>query len=162
MTLIRNGNVIENAYTPVADDAPLPQGPIVVSLKRLRAEGEALFQRNAPVGVKLSSDQSPEALGSELERLSLVVLEFPKFRDGRPFSWARMLRTRLRFTGEIRATGDFLYDQLAHMVRVGFDAFELPPTIAPDQFKRALSEIPYAYQPSADGRKTIRELRAGR
>lgn len=162
MTLIRNGNVIENAYTPVADDAPLPQGPIVVSLKRLRAEGEALFQRNAPVGVKLSSDQSPEALGSELERLSLVVLEFPKFRDGRPFSWARMLRTRLRFTGEIRATGDFLYDQLAHMVRVGFDAFELPPTIAPDQFKRALSEIPYAYQPSADGRKTIWELRAGR
>jgi uncharacterized protein (DUF934 family) len=159
MTLIRNGEALEDTYTPVADEAPLPQGPIIVSLKRLRAEGDALFDRNAPVGVKLSSDQSPEALGSEIDRLSLVVLEFPKFRDGRPFSWARMLRTRLRFAGEIRATGDYLYDQLAHMVRVGFDAFELPPTIAPDQFKRALGEIPYVYQPSADGRKTIRELR---
>jgi uncharacterized protein (DUF934 family) len=159
MTLIRNGAPIDDTYASVADDAPLPQGAIIVSLKRLRAEGEALFERNTPVGVKLSSDQSPEALGSELDRLSLVVLEFPKFRDGRPFSWARMLRTRLRFTGEIRATGDYLYDQLAHMVRVGFDAFELPATIAPDQFKRALGEIPYAYQPSADGRKTIRERR---
>lgn len=162
MRLIKNGAPVDDTYALVADEAPLPQGPIIISLKRLRAEGEALFQRNAPVGVKLSSDQSPEALGSELDRLSLVVLEFPKFRDGRPFSWARMLRTRLRFQGEIRATGDFLYDQLAHMVRVGFDAFELPPSIVPDQFKRALSEIPYAYQPSADGRKTIRELRATR
>ncbi len=160
MPLIKNGAHCEDTYHVVADDAPLRQGAVIVSLKRLRAEGEALFERNTPVGVKLSSDQSPEALGSDLDRLSLVVLEFPKFRDGRPFSWARMLRTRLRFTGEVRATGDYLYDQIAHMVRVGFDAFELPPAIAPDQFKRALGEIPFVYQPSADGRKNIRELRA--
>ena len=50
-----------------------------------------------------------------MHRLSVIVLEFPKFRDGRGFSWARMLRTRLGFTGEIRATGHFLYDQLAFM-----------------------------------------------
>ncbi len=162
MTLIRNNDVIDDTYTLVADEAPLPQGAIIVSLKRLRAEGEALFARNTPVGVRLSSDQSPETIGSDLERLSLVVLEFPKFRDGRAFSWARMLRTRLRFTGEIRATGDYLYDQIAHMVRVGFDAFDLPPAISPALFQRALDEIPYAYQPSADGRTTIRQLRLAR
>lgn len=160
MPLIKNGEPAEDAYTFVADDAPLPPGPFIVSLKRLRAEGEALFERNSPVGVKLSSDQSPEQLGNDLDRLSLIVLEFPKFRDGRPFSWARMLRTRLRFKGEIRATGDYLYDQIAYMRRVGFDAFDLPSSVTPDLFKRALTEMTYVYQPSADGRATIRDLRS--
>lgn len=161
MPLIKNGVAAEDIYTAVADDAPLPDGPVIVSLKRLRADRDALLERNTPLGVRLASDQSPEALGSDLDRLSLVVLEFPKFRDGRPFSWARQLRTRLRFPGEIRAAGDYLYDQIAHMTRVGFDAFELPPAITPDLFRRALGEIPFVYQPSADGRKTIRDLRAG-
>lgn len=158
-TLIRNGHPIDDSYTLVADDAALPQGPVIVSLKRLRAEGEALFARNTAVGVRLASDQSPETIGSDLERLSLVVLEFPKFRDGRAFSWARMLRTRLRFQGEIRATGDYLYDQVNYMVRVGFDAFELPPNIEAEDFQRALGEMTYVYQPSSDGRKTIKQLR---
>ena len=160
--LLRQGRSDEDNFTAVADDAPLPQGPVVVSLKRLRAEGAALFERNTPLGVRLKSEESPELIGSDLDRLSLVVLEFPKFRDGRAFSWARMLRSRLGFKGEIRASGDFLYDQLAHMTRVGFDAFELPEAITPELYARALKEIPYSYQPSSDGRKTIRELRATR
>ena len=159
-TLIKNGVPAEDAYTDVADDAPLPDGAVIVSLKRFRADRDALFARNTPLGVKLASDQSPEALGADLDRLALVVLEFAKFRDGRPFSWARMLRTRLKFTGEIRATGDFLYDQLAFMVRVGFDSFELPQSITPELFARALGEMTLVYQPSADGRKTVRDLRA--
>jgi uncharacterized protein (DUF934 family) len=158
-TLIKNGAVSEDAYTVVADDAPLPDGAVIVSLTRLKTDRDTLFERNTPVGVTLASDQSPEALGSDLDRLALVVLEFPKFRDGRPFSWARMLRTRLRFTGEIRATGDFLYDQIAFLVRVGFDAFALPPAITPELFARALGEMTDVYQPSADGRPIIRDLR---
>ena len=158
-TYIKNGEVVDDGYTAVADEAPLPDGPVIVSLTRLRRDREALFERNTALGVKLAADQSPEALGSDLERLSLVVLEFPKFRDGRPYSWARLLRTRLRFEGEIRATGDFLFDQLAFMRRVGFDAFELPPAITPDLFARALTEMSLVYQPSADGRKTIAQLR---
>jgi uncharacterized protein (DUF934 family) len=156
---MKNGEVAGDGYTAVADDAVLPDGPVIVSLTRLRRDREALFERNTPLGVRLAADQSPESLGSDLERLSLVVLEFPKFRDGRPFSWARLLRTRLRFEGEIRATGDFLYDQLAFMTRVGFDAFELPPAITPELFARALAEMSNVYQPSADGRKTIAEMR---
>jgi uncharacterized protein (DUF934 family) len=159
-TLIQNGQVCDDPYISVADDAPLPEGPVIVSLQRLRAEREALLARNVKLGVRLASDQSPEALGGDLERLSLVVLEFPRFRDGRPFSWARLLRRRLRFGGEIRASGDFLYDQIAFMLRVGFDAFELPPSITQAQFHRALTEMSEVYQPSADGRKTILELRS--
>jgi len=160
LILIKNRQVTEDAYITVTDDAALPDGAVIVSLKRLAAERDTLFAHNTPVGVKLASDQSPEALGSDLDRLALVVLEFPKFRDGRPFSWARLLRTRLKFAVEIRASGDFLYDQIAFMVRVGFDSFDLPPSITPELFARALGEMTDVYQPSADGRKTIRELRS--
>jgi uncharacterized protein (DUF934 family) len=154
MPLIKNGEVAEDRFLFVPDAAPLPEGPVIVTLKRLRAEREALFARNTPLGVKLASDQSPEEIG-EMDRLAVVVLEFPRFRDGRPFSWARMLRTRLGFKGEIRAAGDFLYDQLAFLARVGVDTFELPPALTAAEFERAMGEISRAYQPAADGRKTI-------
>jgi len=157
--LIINNTPADDRYTAVADDAPLGEGAVIVSLKRFRADRDALLARNTPLGVVLTSEQSPEALGSDLDRLSLIVLEFPKFRDGRPFSWARLLRTRLKFTGEIRARGDFLYDQLAFMTRVGIDAFELPPALTPELFARALGEMSNVYQPSADGRQTITQLR---
>jgi uncharacterized protein (DUF934 family) len=160
MPLIKDGVLAEDLYTAVADDAPLPEGPVIVSLKRLRAERDTLLGRNQKLGVKLTSAESPESIGSDLERLSLVVLEFPKFRDGRPFSWARILRTRLKFDGEVRASGDFLYDQVAFLVRVGCDAFSLPPALTPALFQRALGEMTNVYQPAADGKKTIRNLRA--
>ena len=161
MPLIKNGTYAEDGFACVADDAALPPGGAVVSLARFKKERATLLARNAPLGVRLKSDESPEALGEDVQRLSLVVLEFPKFRDGRAFSWARMLRTRLGFRGEIRAAGDFLYDQLAFMNRVGFDAFEVSEKITPELLQRALKEMTQVYQSSADGRKTIRQLRAG-
>ena len=160
MKLIINGALAEDPYQSVAGDAPLPANGTIVSLVRFQRDREILLARNAPLGVRLKSEESPEALGEDLHRLSVVVLEFPKFRDGRAFSWARMLRTRLSFTGEIRATGHFLYDQLAFMHRVGIDAFEVPENITLEEYHRALGEMTDVYQPSADGRKTIRQLRA--
>jgi uncharacterized protein (DUF934 family) len=147
----------------LSDDAPLPEaGGAIVSLERFRRDRDQLIARNAPIGVRLRSDQSPELLGEDVHRLSLVALEFPKFRDGRAFSWARLLRTRLGFRGEIRAVGDFLYDQIAYQRRVGFDAWELPEGFTNETFQRALSEITEVYQPSADGRRTIAAQRGDR
>ena len=160
MPLIKHGEYARDDYAAADDASPLPEGPAIVSLARFQKEREALLARNVALGVRLTSDQSPALLGEDVSRLSLIVLEFPKFRDGRAFSWARMLRTRLGFKGEIRAAGDFLYDQLAFMLRTGFDAFEVPEHITPELFRRALAEMRYVYQPAADGRKTIRELRA--
>lgn len=159
MALIKDGVVVDDQYTFIADDAALPDGAIIVSLKRFEAERDTLLARNTKLGIVLPSDVSPEDVEG-IDRLALVVLEFPKFRDGRPFSWARMLRTRLNFTGEIRAAGNYLYDQIAYLARVGVDAFALPPAITPELFARALSEISNVYQPSADGRKTIVALRS--
>ena len=150
-------------YVVLSDDADLPEdGGAIVSLERFRRDRDKLIARNMPIGVRLRSDQSPEQLGEDVHRLSLVALEFPKFRDGRAFSWARLLRTRLHFTGEIRAMGDFLYDQIAYQRRVGFDAWDLPDGFAAETFQRALSEITEAYQPSADRRRTIAALRGAR
>ena len=158
--LIKSGAYAQDNFVPVADDAALPDGAVLVSLARFQKDRDALLARNTPIGVKLASDQNPQVLADDLSRLSLVALEFPKFRDGRAFSWARILRTRLGFTGEIRAVGDFLFDQVNYQHRVGFDAWEVPDHFTVEMFHKALNEMTDVYQPSADGKKTIRELRA--
>ncbi len=160
--IIKSGACAPDIYAAVADDAALPEGPVLVSLARFKKDREALLARNTPVGVRLQSSENPELLGDDVNHFALIALEFPKFRDGRAFSWARMLRTRLGFTGEIRAVGDFLYDQVNYQHRVGFDAWEVPDHFTVEMFQRALNEMTNVYQPSADGRKTIRELRAAR
>jgi len=160
--LIKSGAFAEDMFARVADDAALPDGAVIVSLARFQKERDALLARNTPVGIQLQSSENPEVLGADVNHFSLIALEFPKFRDGRAFSWARMLRTRLGFTGEIRAVGDFLYDQVNYQHRVGFDAWEVPDHFTIEMFNRALSEMTNVYQPSTDGKKTIRELRAGR
>ena len=160
MPLIKDGAFVQDAFVTVTDDAALPDGAAIVSLARFQKEREALLTRNAPLGVQLKSSENPELLGEDVQRFSVIVLEFPVFRDGRAFSWARMLRERLKFTGEIRGTGHFLYDQINYMKRVGFDAWTVADGFSLEQFQRALTEITNVYQPSADGKKTIRELRA--
>jgi len=161
MPLIKAGAVIADPFTRIADDAPFPsEGGAIVSLTRFRKDRDALLARNAPVGVQLASSESPEELGDDVHHLSVVVIEFPSFTDGRGFSWARMLRTRLGFAGEVRATGNFIFDQLNYLHRTGFDAFDCNFTL--EEFRRAFSEMSAVYQPSADGRKTIRDLRAGK
>ena len=160
MPLIKNGAFVQDAFVTVADDAALPDGAAIVSLARFQKDREALLARNAPLGIQLKAPENPELLGEDVQRFSVIVLEFPVFRDGRAFSWARMLRERLKFTGEIRGTGHFLYDQINYMKRVGFDAWNVAEGFPLEQFHRALTEITNVYQPSADGKKTIRELRA--
>ncbi len=69
--------------------------------------------------VVLANDANP--LDLSLEGVQRIELNFPKFTDGRAFSQAFLLRRRRGFTGEIRATGDVLIDQLVQMQRSGFD-----------------------------------------
>jgi len=159
MPLIRDGAFADDSFATVADDATLPENGAIVSLARFQKERDALLARNAPLGVRLKSAESPEVLGEDVHRLSVIVLEFPAFRDGRAFSWARILRERMKFDGEIRGAGHFLYDQIAFMKRTGFTAWDVPEGFTLELFHRALGEISNVYQPSADGKKTIGELR---
>ncbi len=75
---------------------------------------------NEPKSLELANDADPR--GISLEGLERIALNFPKFTDGRAYSQAFLLRRRLGFKGEIRATGDVLIDQLVQMQRAGFDS----------------------------------------
>ena len=160
MPLIRNGAFADDHFVTVSDDAPMPLNGTIVSLARFQRDRESVLSRNSPLGVRLKSSESPEPLGEDAHRLAVIVLEFPIFRDGRPFSWARLLRTRMNYQGDIRAAGHFLYDQIAFATRVGFNSFDVPDGFTLAQYARALHEMSFVYQPSADCRKTIRQLRA--
>ena len=163
MPLIRGGRFVEDTFVTVDDSEPLPPSANpIVSFERFQKERNALLERNIPFGVRLKPSDDPALLHDDIERIGVIAVEFPTFRDGRGFSRARVLRSRLGFKGEIRAVGHYLYDQLAFMVRTGFDAFEVPQTFREEDFQRALREMSYFYQPSVDGKKTIRELRATR
>ncbi len=154
----RDGRAIHDPFTYGDDAAPLPTGPVIVSLKRLLAERDQLLSHGSPVGVRLDSSQSPELLGTA-QGLALVELHIPYFKDGRVFSWARLLRTRLGFAGEIRVTGHFLLDQIGFLQRVGVDSFLLPKRLSAADARRAVAVISNVYQPAADGRATVRDLR---
>lgn len=159
MPLIKNSEFADNTFAQIADEQGTPYGAIVVSLKRWQAERDALMSRNAPLGIRLTSDQSPEALGADVHHFALIELEFPKFRDGRGYSSARLLRQRMNYKGEIRAVGDVLRDQWLFMSRCGIDAFEVRPGTRLEDFRAALGEQTVFYQPSADRVRNVLELR---
>jgi uncharacterized protein (DUF934 family) len=158
--LVKNNRIVEDSFTPVADGEALPDAPVIVSLKRFLAERDRILARESALGVRLESGESPQGLQPDLGKLAVVVLHIPAFRDGRAFSAARLLRTRLGYGGEIRLTGHFLLDQIAFYTRVGVDAFDVAPNISVADIQTALHEISDVYQPSVDGRITIRDLRA--
>jgi uncharacterized protein (DUF934 family) len=157
--LVKNNRIVEDAFTPVADGEALPDAPVIVSLKRFLAERDQFLVRKRPLGVRLESGESPQELQPYVSMLAVVVLHIPAFRDGRAFSTARLLRTRLGYRNEIRLTGHFLLDQIAFFTRVGVDAFDVAPNISVADIQAALHEISDVYQPSVDGRVTIRDLR---
>ena len=92
--LVKAGRVIDDIFTLAADGDPLPNGPTIVSLKRFQAEKTALLSRRIPLGVKLETGETPEILAADLRKLALIVFHIPQPRDGRAFSWVRLLRRR--------------------------------------------------------------------
>ncbi len=132
MALWKNGQFEANTYISAGDDDALPDGPVIVSLKRFLAEKESLAARNTPLGVLLQPADKIELIAEDLPNLPLLALAFPKFADGRAFSLARIARERYGFQGELRAIGDILFDRVAYMIRCGFDALDITngPTVA--------------------------------
>jgi len=106
-----------------------------------------------PVGLKLANTDEVEAVAADLPRFVLVALHFPKWTDGRAYSQARLLRSRYRFGGEVRATGEVLVDMVPLLARTGVDAVVLRPDQSIDAAERALSFFPGHYQgDTADNR----------
>ncbi|TAJ70814.1 MAG: DUF934 domain-containing protein [Phenylobacterium sp.] len=142
----------EDAFTHVADDQDMATGDVIVSLARFQSEGDGLLSEGRRVGVRLKAEEEAEVLAYDLPRLAVVALDFPKYRDGRAYTNARLLRERFKFAGQVRAVGDVLREQAGFMVRVGFDAFEPADDASANEWQAAARRYRHVYQRSADGR----------
>ena len=163
MRLVKSGQVVADDYIRVSDDAPIPDDlPVIVSAARLIAEADVIFRRQAPTGVLWPNSRRVAELAPHLDRLALVALEFPKFRDGRAYSQARLLRETYEFRGELRATGDVLRDQFMFLLRAGFDAFEVKKDADAAVFASEIARHSVFYQPTGDGRVAASRARLGR
>ena len=118
-----------------------------------------LGQSNA-TAVRLEAGEDARALIPYLDRLQLIEIAIPKFRDGRGYSAARILRES-GFTGELRAAGDVLLDQVVILRRCGFDALLSEHALDTAQVEQALARFPAVYQKAADAAPPVWALRHG-
>ena len=110
--------------------------------------------------VRIEAGDDARALLPHMGQLALVEVSFPTFRDGRGYSAARVLR-EAGYTGELRAAGDVLVDQIPFMRRCGFDSFAPQAPIDPGTLKRSLERYDYHYQAAADAAVPVWKLRHG-
>jgi len=156
MPLLRNRQAVEGDnwhFLQIdVESEQLPAQPwaeaVVVPAAKLAELNEAERQAVSRLGALLTTEEEHELLLPWLERLELIAIEFPVFRDGRGFSQARLLR-RAGFQGELRAVGDVARDRLAYLERCGFDAFEIAEERFSPEDLKAFSEISVSYQAKA-------------
>jgi len=129
----------------------MPEGAdVLVSLDVWRAQGALLKGHSARLGLLLSPPDDVKSVATDLVNFQLVAVHFPKFTDGRGYSTARLLRERLGWQGELRATGDVLRDQLFLMARCGFDSFALRDDQDPQAALSAFRDFSVRYQSATD------------
>ena len=121
---------------------------------------DAFLDQSNAGAVRIEPGDDARDLLPHLERLRLVEVNFPSFTDGRGYSSARILR-EAGYEGELRAVGDVLVDQLAHMRRCGFDSFTSDKPFDILDAEAALGRWPEAYQASGDGYRPIWAKRRG-
>ena len=133
------------------DDAPADEP--AVSL-------DGFLEQDNASSVRIEAGEDVEQLIPHLDRLRLIEIDFPKFRDGRGFSTARILR-EAGYTGEIKATGDVLVDLVFFMRRCGFDSFAPDAPMKREDVEATMNRYPYVYQEAADDAVPIWKLRHG-
>ncbi|MGM0563713.1 MAG: DUF934 domain-containing protein [Pseudomonadota bacterium] len=146
--IIKKQRVVEDHFQRLGMDTPVPEGDIIVPWARWQREHEALRGHNGRIGVSVNGENDIYAIGSELIHFDLIALEFPQFADGRCYSFARLLRQRFGYKGELRAVGNVLRDQIFYMHRCGIDAFELEHGRSFDDALSAFEDFSDSYQPA--------------
>lgn len=164
--LIKDGKAQADSWHLIASDATaetlttLDGQDVIVPLHLWQSEAALIRSRRGQTGVWLDSNQQPTALlGTDpltpeqpldIQSIPVIALNFPEFKDGRAFSHARELRQRMKYSGEIRAIGDVLRDQLFFMRRCGFNAYVLRADQDMETALQAFQDFHDAYQPAVD------------
>ncbi|WP_092437768.1 DUF934 domain-containing protein [Collimonas sp. OK607] len=156
INIIKNREVIADEWSVLrlnegesADSVSIPAGKVIVPFSVWQAQ-RAQLQDRAEIGVWLSSDAPADSVKEDLAHFAVIGVDFPKFTDGRGYSIAYNLRTRLGYNGELRAIGDVLRDQLFYMQRVGFDAFAVRADKDINDALKGLTDFSEKYQTSWD------------
>lgn len=154
--LIKDGVIVDNTWTLLAKaevDAAaveVPAGQVLIPVTVWLAQKEQL-QNRTDIGVWFDSDDAAELIGEDANRFAVIGVSFPLFMDGRSFSTARLLRERYGFTGELRAVGNFIRDQLCYLRRCGVNAFAFSnPEANLDEAVKSLSDLQEYYQAAVD------------
>jgi uncharacterized protein (DUF934 family) len=147
-------NILRLQEGETAGGVAIPARKVIVPLTVWQAQRTQLLARG-DVGVWFASDERPESLKDDVGALPVIAVDFPKFADGRGYSIAYNLRARLGFTGELRAIGDVLRDQLFYMQRVGFNAFATRPDRNIHDALKGLTDFSDAYQTSWDQKSPL-------
>lgn len=126
MALFRNESFPPDDWRYLEQEESLAlAGKTILSLQQWRDGSDELRGTNIPLGLRLEPDVSLASIASDLSRFALIAVNFPKYTDGRGYSLAHQLRATYGFTGELRAVGDVLFDQLQLLSRCGFDSFDI-------------------------------------
>jgi uncharacterized protein (DUF934 family) len=142
--LIKEGKIIEDTWLPIHPDVVLPASGQICTL----LQWQQLLDKNCSA-VQLEAGQEPTPLYPFLQDIQLVVINFPVFTDGRGFSYARDLRER-GYSGELRACGHFIRDQLTYLHRCGFDAFQMADESGLDSALASFRDFSEYYQAAID------------
>lgn len=154
--LIKNRQIIDDEWVLIKEASQLEDlsaysgQDLIIPLTIWREDRDRFLQRTGRTAVWLNSHEVPQALGTDLDRLEVIALNFPIFSDGRSYTSARELRSNLGFKGEIRAIGDVLRDQLFYMSRCGFDAFLMREDQNLENALSAFHDFTEGYQASVD------------
>ena len=128
----------------------LAPGKVILPYSVWQPLREELSARSNEIGVWLDSDESAELIGEFAASLPLIAVHFPAFADGRGFTTGRLLRERYGYTGELRAVGAFIRDQLTYLRRCGFNAFAYEGEQPLAGLLDSMSDFSDSYQAAAD------------
>ena len=150
--LVKDGVVTNDAWhllRDVDDATQLQQANIIVpSAYWLSAQPQLATRTD--VGIWLNGDDDLSPYAETIHGFPIIAIHFPVFMDGRGFSTGRLLRERFQFTGELRAVGNFIRDQLTYLRRCGFSAFSFDDGVDVDAVVKSLTDFTEYYQASVD------------
>lgn len=151
--IIKDNQIIDDNWQVLPADASASDipasGPVFVPLSLWIEQKGSLTERTDAAAPYLTGGEEPAQIADDISALPAIAIEFTKFADGRGYSYARELRTRFNFNGEIRAIGDVLQDQLFYMHRCGFNAFDLAEGRDLTEALNGLKDFTVTYQADA-------------
>ena len=147
---IKDNQILDNDWTVIAEDfeGELPTGKVLLPLNYVQANPALTITDN--IGLWLQGDCEVETLGDDANRFSVIAVNFPTFMDGRGFSVATLLRSRYNYSGELRAIGGVIRDQLFYLKRSGFNSFVLNNQSNLEGALESLQDFSETYQSSVD------------